>query len=365
MIYVVIIIAVLVFVSGCSKNATSGPVKVGVALPLTGAWAIGGEAVHQGIQVALDELNVREGAKKKPIELIIEDTRSSVPNAVTAVQKLINVDKINVIIAGALSAEAVGVAPVAQEAKVVLLAPLPLTTTVEKAGEWVFKLRESTGKHAESILVEMKKRGYLKIGIISQAYEACEDLLTQMEKYNDNVNVEFLIIEKYDPADTDMRTQLIKIKEANPEAWFSCGLYQDIGLVYKQAKELDFDKPSFSMVAIENSKLFDIAGDTAEGVIFTATKFSCEDAQAFCDKFKLKYNKFPDYRAAFGYDSLLLVAKAMEENGYSSEEIQKGLLDIKDFDGATGKTTFDAEGNAQKDVVVKQVKGRKFVEIAN
>jgi branched-chain amino acid transport system substrate-binding protein len=173
--------------------------------------------------------------------------------------------------------------------------------------------------------------------------------------------IQLVLVEKYGGKDTDMRTQITKLKEADIDTWFACGAYQDTGLVFKQAKELGFTKPAFGMVAVESKKLFEVAGDAAEGVIFTSTKWSCDNAQSFCDTFKQKYNATPDYRAAFGYDAPKIIAEAIKRNGYSAEGIQKGLLSIQDFVGAGGKTAFDAEGNAQKEVIVKQVKGDKFV----
>ena len=70
----------------------------------------------------------------------------------------------------------------------------------------------------------------------------------------------------------------------------------------------------------------------------------------------------PDYRNSFGYDALQLVAEAMRREGYSSDNVHDGLLGIKDFVGASGKTSFDAKGNADKEVLVKQkIDGERVV----
>ncbi len=339
------------------------PIKIGAVFPLTGAWATGAEAGQRGILIALDEINAQGGINSRPVEVIFEDTKSEVPQAVTAAQKLINVDKLPIIIGGFTSAESIAIAPIAQETKTVLFVPLSLTTELEKAGEWVFKLRESTSLHADITLKEMAKRGYKKLGIIAQSWEACDDFLEQMGPLYAKHGITLVSVEKYGGKDTDMRTQIAKLKEADIDTWFACGAYQDTGLVFKQSKELGFNKPAFGMVAVESKKLFEVAGDAAEGAIFGSTKWSCDNAQAFCDTFKQKYNSTPDYRAAFGYDALKIVAEAIKREGYSSEGIQKGLLSIQDYVGAGGKTSFDAEGNAQKEVILKQVKGDKFVEL--
>lgn len=369
---IAILLSVIIFLSACSTNSgrkseeRTEPIKIGVAAPLTGGWAVGGTAVRDGMLLAVEKLNTQGGINGKQVELVIEDTRSSVKDAVTIAQKLITTDHVPIVIGGGLSAEAMAIAPVAEETRTVFLSTIALTTPLEKAGEWVFKLRESTGKHAERTLNEIENRGYTRLAILSQQYEACDDFLDQMEKRYDTFSIEVIAIEKFEGQeveDSDMRTQLLKLLDSNADALFVCGLYGELGLVFKQAEELGIDMPMFSMVAMENKKLFEVAGDTAEGTVYTSSKFSCEDERVFCDAFKEKFGRDPDYRAAFGYDSIMIIAQSIQQKGYTADGIRKGLLAIQDYDGATGKTSFDADGNAEKEVVVKQVRGREFVEI--
>ncbi len=352
------LICIIILLTACSQQEE---IKIGAALPLTGAWAVGGETIRNGVVIAQEEINEQGGINGKPVKLIIEDIKSSPADSVTAVKKLIEVDEVNALIAGAFSGDALAVAPVVEEAKIVLISPTALTTTLEDAGEWSFKLRESTGVHSDVTLKEIAKKGK-KLGILAQKYEACDDYLNQMNKLYAKYGITVEILERYEPKDTDMRTQLSKLKESDIDTWFACGLYQDLGLVFKQAQDIEFKKPAFSMVAIENNKLFEVAGDAAQGVIYTSTKWSCENAQTFCDKFKEKHKMEPDYRAAFGYDSMKLLAEAMKK-GTKPEQIREGLLSIQNYEGASGKTSFDEKGNAQKEVLVKQVQGNKFITL--
>ncbi len=364
---ITILFAICVLVTACapSQQTTQEPIKLGVALPTTGDWSTGGEPAQKGILLALDEINAQGGINGRKLELVVEDTHSKVPDAVTAVQKLINVDKVPAIIAGALSAEAVGVAPVAQQAHIVLLSPLALTSSVEQTGEWVFKLRESPRAHAEKTLAEMNKRGYKQIAVLNQKYEACDDLQNWMSKSYGKYGITVLAQESFEGAATDVRTQIAKLQQTNPDAWYVCALYSQTGLVLKQAKELGFQKQAFGIVAAESKKLFDVAGDAAEGLIFASTKFSCDQAKEFCAAYKQKYGAEPnDYRAAFGYDSLKLLAEAIKRKDATPLGIQQGLLSVQNYAGATGLTSFDADGNAQKEVVVKQVQNGTFVVIS-
>ena len=333
---VIIAIIALLLLAGCSNNTIEAqpaqqPIKIGVALPVTGSMAAGGSSVQKGILVAQKEINAQGGINGMPVELIMEDTHSVSTDAVTAVTKLIEVDKVPVLIAGAYSAEGVAVAPLAQNSKVVLLSPLAPNTAMDTAGDWVFKLRESTRQHAKAILDEISKRGHKKLGILAASYESCNDAQPIIDKYAKELGISIVLLEHFDTKDTDMRTQISKLKNSDFDAWYTCGTYQDLGLVHKQAKELGISKPAFSTYAIENKKTVEVAGEALEGIIYTTTKWSCDNAQFFCTTLKQDYNVTPDYRSAFGYDSLKLVAEAIRRNGYTSEGIQKGLLSIQDF----------------------------------
>ena len=353
-IIIFIALIALFVLAGCAQEAKD-PIKVGFVGSLTGKWSTAGNSVYHGVLIAQEEINNNGGIHGRKIELIAEDTASDVKNAVTATQKLINVDKVVVIIGGVMSAEALATAPLIEEAGVVLLTTTAMTTPLEDAGEYVFKLREKIDVHADKTLALIQEQGYKDLAVISQHYEACEDYLRIMGDLYDDYGMSVTGTEYYDGGDTDMRTQLTKLKATDPDALFICGLYTDSGLVVKQAKQLGFNKPVYGIVTVDSKKFIEAAGDAANGVIFTSTKFSCEDAAYFCTVLQEKYDMKPDYRNSFGYDALQLVAEAMRREGYSSDNVHDGLLGIKDFIGASGKTSFDAKGNADKEVLVKQI----------
>ena len=217
--------------------------------------------------------------------------------------------------------------------------------------------------HADETLALMQEQVYKNLAVISQRYEACEDYLRIMDDLYDDYGITVIGTEYYDGADTDFRTQLTKLKATNPDALFVCGLYSDSGLVLRQAKEIGFDVQPYGIVTMDSKKFIEAAGDAAEGAIFTSTKFSCKAAEYFCTVLQEKYDMKPDYRNSFGYDSLQLIAEAMRREGFSAENIHDGLLSIKDFVGASGETSFDAKGNADKGVVIKQVQEGKQVII--
>ena len=236
-----------IFLLGCSSLQSTEreeqqdvpTITIGVIAPLTGGNAVGGIAVEEGILLGLEDINLQGGIKGQKLNVIIEDSQSSVKNAVTSAKKLIETNNVFIIIGGGLSAEAMALAPIAEESHVIFLSSIALTTPLETAGDWVFKLRESTGKHAYLTLKEMHDLGYQHIGILAQQHEVCDDFLSQMEKYYALNGIQIKRIERFEGQEakqSDVRTQLLKLNQQNIDALFICGLYNELAQAFKQMK---------------------------------------------------------------------------------------------------------------------------------
>ena len=309
--------------------------------------------------LAEEEIN---SAGKMKIKIIFEDTQSISGNSVNAYIKLTTADNVPVVMPF-LSGETAPLVPLGERDKVIIFSPTATTSVLATGGNYSFKLRESNSVHAGKITDVMLERNDTKIGLIYSNVEACKDFVRFFKSSAVLKNITIVTEELYESKATDMRTQLEKIKESNTSAFYTCGLYQDLALVFKQAKEIGVNKKGYSFTTFENNKLFELAGNgSVEGVIYTVSQLDCKNAASFCGNYRKIFKSEPDYRAAFDYDGVRLVARAIETNGYSVGGIMQGLLAIKNFTGASGTTSFDAEGNAQKDVVVHIVKDGKFVE---
>ena len=119
-----------------------------------------------------------------------------------------------------------------------------------------------------------------------------------------------------------------------------------------------------SVNSFYDPKLLEIAGDSAEGAIFTYPIYDPKSKepiiQEFVQKFKAKYGKEPDAFAVQGYDAMNIVASAIEKAGYTSDKIQKAMAKIKDFSGVGGKMTFDENGDVVKPLRLMTVTQGKF-----
>lgn len=95
--------------------------RIGAAFALSGSIAVYGEGFKKAVDLAVEEINASGGIRGKKLEIIYEDNKSNPKDCVTAVRKLITVDKVPVIFGPAASSNFMAAAPVAQENKVVMI----------------------------------------------------------------------------------------------------------------------------------------------------------------------------------------------------------------------------------------------------
>jgi branched-chain amino acid transport system substrate-binding protein len=173
---VFVLLAVVVIFSTYS-NPTVEPkeYRIGVVLSLTGRGATYGQRALHGMRLAVDELSATKSFRTRPIRLIVEDSRSSAPGALSAFRKLTDVDHVSVVIGFVLSDEVLTCAPVANERRVVLLSTAAGSDQIKDAGDYVFRNRESANLQAEAIAQAcIEQFGFRKVAILhSNAAKNC------------------------------------------------------------------------------------------------------------------------------------------------------------------------------------------------
>ncbi len=351
------------FIIGCTKK--NDEIKIGAVLSLTGKGAKYGEAIKRGIDLALEEVNAEPNRKAK-LKVVYEDSLSEPQKAVSAFNKLIEFDKVPVVIGPVLSSEVLACAPVANKKRVVILNTSAGTEDLRKAGDYVFRNRESA--YPQAFKIAELCRTILKIEKMAIIYSNSpngKDYKDAFVKRFEELGGKILQIENYEEGETDFRSQILKIKKSHPHGVYLAGLVAELGYILKQSKELNFGSRFFASAGIEGSKLFEIAGDAAEGVIFGSPAFDPASNEPliknFVMKYKQRYNQDPDFFTANAYDALKLIAIAIDKAGYSSEGVKNALYSIKDYPGVGGTTTFDSDGEVIKPIRLKIINNNQFL----
>ncbi len=348
-------------------TGTEDEIKIGTIGPLTGDVASYGMSTKNGVEVAVDEFNQRGGIDGKKIRLVSEDTRGDQTETANAASKLIEQDKVTAIVGGVISAETLTAGPITNDAEVVMISSSSTAVGVPEIGDYVF--RNCLSDEVQAVqLVEFaaEELGLEKFAIMYENNDYGVSLKDAFEQRANELG-EVTGVETYVDDDKDFRTQLTKIKGQNPDALYVAGYYTEAAKIAQQAEDQGLDVTILGADGFYSPILVELGGDSVEGSVFTAGFFTddpSENAQKFVKAYKEKFNEEPDMFAAQAYDAAMILLTALENaGGVGGEAHQKEMLEIKDFPGITGSTSFTPIGDVVKDIIILKVEDGKFTKL--
>jgi len=329
--------------------------KVGAIVPLTGAIATYGDHTLKGIQLAIEDAN-----RKGPVQLKLyyEDNNSDATKSRSAAQKLIEVEKVAVIIGSVASTNTFAAAPVAQAAHVPMVSPASTNVDLTKKGEYISRICYSDDFQA-AILAKFaaEELGAKRAAIIVDAKsDYSKGLADAFKGAFEQLGGSIVSKVSFVAGDVDFGAQLTQIRGRNPQVVFVPAYYNDTALILRQAKDKGLRATFIGPDGWDSPKLYEVGGDAVAGNYFT-THFSPDDKSEVVRKFvadyKAKFNEVPDALAALGYDAALAVYDAATRAGdLSPESLKEAINTIKDLEGVTGTITLDENRNPKKDIVI-------------
>ncbi len=363
-------VALLSFQAGPVPAAD--PIKIGSVLRLS-AGAEDGLPARRGVELAVEEINKAGGINGRPLEVIFEDEKDSPTTAVNAVQKLINVDKVPVIIGPMTSGATLAAAPQAEEAKVVLISPTATSPKVSGAGKFIYRGCSRIDKQSQALtdyIAQTYKPKTVGILFSNEPYgKGCNEVFG---KDFEAKGIKVVARESFMRGAKDFKAQLTTIKAANPDILFIPGYYSETAPAAVQARQLGMNQRIIGVYGDIAPVYIELAGKAAEGHL-VAGEYDQDYDTPRNKKFIESYMALVKSKAgepvnpmfaALTYDMTMMVAEGMKKNGPTAEGVQKFLNEAKDFDGVTGKLSFD-----DKHDVVKQgdylfeVKDGKYVKV--
>lgn len=326
---------------------------IGVLVPLTGSSAGIGERVKAGIEVGVAEINETGGN----IRVVFEDDKGDATTAVSAARKLIDTDGVHVIIGTVKSDAMLAVAPITEEKQIILLSPTAGAAAISQAGDFVFRVIELPDVHGRTAAAH--------IGDVPTALFVANAANAQSygKAFKDNFKGGIVHEVAYNQNDLDFRTDIAKSKGA--EAFYlAVATAKDAGVLVKQIRESGFTGSIMASVAADAKEFFDAAGQHAEGTRITTSFFdpSTNAGAAFNARYKAATGNEGDGFAANGYDSIMLISKALGRCGSGDTAcIRDFLYGTREYEGAGGTPSFDMNGDVEKPVTLKVARGGKFV----
>ncbi len=342
------------------------PIKIGEYASLTGKEAGFGQTSHQGVILAIEEINAAGGVLGRPLELAYEDNQTKAGESATAAKKLISRDKVVALIGEVSSGRSLEAGPVAQAAKIPMIAPAATNPKVTQIGSYIFRVcfidpfqGTVMAKFAKE---DLKAKRVAVLSSVSNAYSL--GLAKFFKETFVPAGGEIAVEKNYSEGDKDFRAQLTAVKAANVDAVFVPGYYTESALIVRQARDLGLNVPFFGGDGWEDEQLLKIGGEALNGCYYS-THFSAENTDpvvaAFAAKYKARWNgESPGAFSALGYDAVYVLADAIKRAGTTEgPKLRAALAATKSFPGVSGTTTIDKERNATKGATIIALKDGK------
>lgn len=344
------------------------PIKIGALFPLTGDIASYGLEAQKALDMTVEEINTEGGINGREVTIVYEDERCDQQAAVTGAQKLVNIDKVKVILGAACSGPTLAVAPITEVAKVILLSPWSTSPDITTAGDYVFRLSPSDILSAKkSAELVYKTLGYKNGAIIIENTAAGVAAQNSLTESFEKLGGKIVVKENYNTGDTDMRTQILKVKNSEAEFVFLGPQIPASGaLLAKQIKENGLDLYLIGNEMYGDQDLIKGAGGAAEGIVYYSPD-SPEDnpkTQKFYTDFKNKYGVeivITRYTPNI-YDAVQIIADGLRKYDEDTDQIKNYLYSIKDYQGVSGQFSFDKNGDVDKDYTLMVVKNGQSVQ---
>lgn len=328
-----------------------GPIKIGLSHAFTGAASFLGDSMKKGVILAIEEINAAGGILGRQIQMFWADDKCDPAEGPKAIRKLIEVDKVDAILAPACSSVVLAVMPIIKEEEIPMLvmnATNPNITKYSGVGgnPWVFRENPMDFAMGPSFVNVWKE----ELGMKSVSMLALNNDFGRgnVEVYSDlceKLGIEVKSIDYFQYGDTEFTPVLTRIKNLDPDGLFIPADVQEGYNIMKQFYELEMRQVVLGRGEIASKHFIDVAGEEiAEGMYginFYNISIDTPEHNDFKLKFEVRWGHDVDLTAAWGYVGAHVMAAAIEKAGSTDKEAIRDALETLVYDSVLGRIEFD------------------------
>lgn len=346
--------------AGGGGEATGEEIRVGFYGPLSGPMSLSGNASKQGAELAIKQINAKGGVLGRPMVLIPYDDKSSPEQAVKVVTRMIDADKVHVIVGSLHSGNILAQGRVNEAGKIPQVGIGTSPIWLQHGYKYLFRPLPNTHIINVQIAKTIQDLGYKKVGALGRADEygkvGCDDIAKQLQP----MGIDF-VVDWFQPSDTDFTGQLTKLVNSGIDALVAFGVDSDQGPIVKQARRAGFTGLIFGPESLSVPSVLEVAGRDADGCVFGTAYIvpaKPEDAiskkeKDFFTAFVAEFGKMPDSQVAMRtYDAVNLLKLAIEKaksvegpavrDALEAIHGVEGLAGVFDFRGSNGEGIHEA-----------------------
>ena len=343
-----VIAAVMALSTGAALAAEN--IKIGSVLSVSGPAAFLGDPELKTLQMYIEKINAEGGVLGRKLELVHYDDGSDAAKANGFTKRLLESDKVDVLIGGTTTGATMAMAPLVDRAGVPFISLAGAVVVIDPVKKWVFKTPHTDRMAAEKIYEDMKKRGISKVGLLSETSGFGASGRKEAQAVAGKYGITLVADETYGPKDTDITAQLTRIKSApGVQAVFVFGLGQGPAVVTKNYGQLGMTAlPMYQSHGVASDEYIKLSGKASEGVrlptpaLLIGAILPAADPQkaivtGYDKSYKDKHKVEPSTFGGYALDALNLTVDAIKRAGSTDKiKVRTALEQTKGFVGTTG-----------------------------
>ena len=330
-------------------------IKIGAFLSVTGPAAFLGDPEQKTLEMYVERINAGGGVVGRKLQLVVYDDGGDADKARTFTKRLIEQDKVDIIVGGSTTGTTMAAIPLAEQAETPFLSLAGAVGIGEPAKKWVFKTPHPDRMACEKIFADMRLRKLTKLALISGTGGFDKSMRGECLKVAGKYGIEVVADESYGATDTDMTAQLTKIK-ATPgvQAVLNAGFGQGPAIVTKNYQQLGLTAQLYQSHGVASKEFIRLAGDATEGIRLPAAALLVADILPDTDPQKpvvVAYKR--DYEARYksdvstfgghAYDGLMLAVEAIKRAGGTDRaKVRDAIENTHGYVGTGGVVNMSA-----------------------
>jgi branched-chain amino acid transport system substrate-binding protein len=350
-------------------GAAPEPIRLGSIPPLTGSNALLGEQEHDGVLLAVEQINARPGKvyDDRPFVIVEEDATNDNQSAVSALNKMLG-ENVVAIVNPVLSTQVQAMAPVMKDQVIPWMTGGTAVKNTQLGVNGLFRLRASdaiTAAAMTNFIVQEKKAKKVAILHASDAFGTggAEQIVINLKKHG----LDPIVNLQYPKDAKDYTAEILRIKQSGADA---LAMYvqnpSDTAVILQQIRSLNLTCPIVGSPSLANTTAIQTAGKNANGA-YAAVDFivgmNSNVATHFLTSFYNRFHKQPDVGSGSGwvFDAVGLLAYVYkQQRSTDPKQTIASLEKIRNWEGVLGAHTADAEHNMVHTVSIGQINDGNF-----
>lgn len=345
-----------------AQSSAGETFTLGLICPLSGSSAVSGQILKNATEMAVNEINEAGGINGTIKIVLAEVDDEGIPaTSVTAMQKLVEQDKVNAVIGAQASSCTLANMEITKAAKIPQITPASSNVAVTQSGnKYIYQMTATDELHMRNIMKYMSgEKGAKSFAILYESSDFGTGGFKIASDICGEFGLEMAASEVYNAGDTDFSVVLSKMQKAEPDFFIFWGYHTEVAMICKQMQQYGISFPVIGQ-GYNSPELTNLGGAAVNGIMID-TAFDAanpdEKVQAFDKKYTELYGEGYDQNAPQSYDAVYVIKDAVERciadgKDYRDGETLNSYISSTSWDGVTGVTKFDENGRMDKELLI-------------